>query len=286
MPVLSEILSSIKTRGSVYFCDKLSPPWQAKGESTYPASFHYVRSGQCWIEFDSEYSLLGPGDLVFIGRGDKHFLSSFKASHSEHDYQGETHLLCGYFDFKEPIPSPLAEAMPPLMIIRSAEMEEMPWMLKTLAHLSSEYDAKTPGADVVINKLTEIVLIELIRFHLDKYSHNNFVTALYDKQIGKALELIHTQPEQPWTLETLANEVAVSRAVFARRFKRLVGQTMFQYMTSVRMRIASERLRDSNLQVADIAEQVGYVSDMAFGKTFKDTFGKTPVAWRRDCRKL
>jgi len=282
--VLSEILSSIKASGSIYFCDRLQPPWQAEGESSHAASFHYVRSGQCWVEFEGRYKLLGPGDLVFIGRGEEHALSSYKESPSELDYHGETHLLCGYFNFREPIPSPLAETIPPLMIIRSSEIGDMPWMLKTLEHLSSEYDAKTPGAGVVINKLTEIVLIELIRFHLKKVGDHNFVTALYDKQIGKALELIHTQPQHHWTLELLATEVGVSRAVFARRFKSLVGQTMFQYLTAVRMRIASERLRDTNISVANIAEQVGYVSDMAFGKTFKDTFGKTPVAWRREHR--
>jgi len=281
MPVLSEILSSIRTSGSVYFCDKLSPPWEAQGQREHPASFHYLRSGQCWITFDGERRLLGPGDLVFIGRGDAHTLSSYQDAPSERDYQGETHLLCGYFNFQSEIPSPLAESIPPLMVIRASEVAQMPWMLKTLEHLSSEYDSQAPGAGVVINKLTEIVLVELIRFHLNQSSVDNFVAALYDKNIGKALELIHTQPHVHWTLESLAAQVAMSRAVFARRFKHLVGQTMFHYLTSVRMRIASERLRDTREHVADIAEQVGYVSDMAFGKTFKEHYGMTPVAWRR-----
>lgn len=284
MPVLSEILSSIKAQGSVYFCDKLAPPWQAAGQPDHPASFHYVRSGQCWIEFAGEHHLLGPGDLVFIGKGDQHVLSSYKGERSEQDYQGETHLLCGYFRFRDPIPFPLSESMPPIMIIRSGEIAEMPWMEKTLDHLSSEYDAQTPGAGAVINKLTEIVLVELIRFHLKASETSNFVAALYDKQIGKALELIHTHPGRQWTLDSLAKEVAMSRAVFARRFKALVGQTMFHYLSATRMRLASERLRDSDLPVADIAEHVGYVSDMAFGKAFKEFFGKTPIAWRKEHR--
>lgn len=284
MPVLSEILSSVKAQGSVYFCDKLAPPWQTEGRSDHPASFHYVRSGQCWIEFEGEFYLLGPGDLVFIGKGDEHTLSSYKGELSLQDYQGETHLLCGSFSFRDPIPSPLSESIPAIVIIRACEIADMPWMQKTLEHLSSEYDAQAPGAGAVINKLTEIVLVELIRIHLKKSDASNFVAALYDKQIGKALELIHTQPGKQWTLEALAESVAMSRAVFARRFKALVGQTMFQYLTSVRMRMASERLRDSNVHIADVAEQVGYISDMAFGKAFKEIFGMTPIAWRRQHR--
>jgi len=281
MPVLSEILSSIKAHGSVYFCDKLDAPWEMKEKERYPSAFHYVRRGQCWITFSGESYLLGPGDLVFIGRGDDHRLSSSKLGEAAEIYEGTTHLLCGYFSFRDPIPSPLDEAMPPILVLRSDEIAELSWLKTTLEHLSSEYDSQTPGAMVVVNKLTEVVLIELIRFHINKIDSNNFVAALFDKQIGKALKLIHQQPEKYWTLELLASEVAMSRATFARRFKSKVGQPMFQYLTSVRMRIAADLLRNSQKSVADIADTVGYVSDMAFTKVFKDLNGATPIAWRK-----
>jgi AraC-like DNA-binding protein len=134
---------------------------------------------------------------------------------------------------------------------------------------------------VVVNKLTEVVLVELIRFHINKLDSNNFIAALFDKQIGKALKLIHLQPELSWTLDLLASEVAMSRATFARRFKGMVGQPMFQYLTSVRMHIASDLLRNSQKPVADIAEVVSYISDMAFTKVFKELNGATPIAWRK-----
>jgi len=47
------------------------------------------------------------------------------------------------------------------------------------------------------------------------------------------------------------------------------------------MRIASDLLRNTQKPVADIAEAVGYVSDMAFGKVFKELNGATPTAWRK-----
>ena len=281
MPVLSEILSSIKTHGSVYFCDKLAPPWKMVEKSTYSAAFHYIRRGKCWIQYLDQNVLLEPGDLVFIGQGDDHVLSSSKTGEVNTDYDGETHILCGYFSFRDPIPSPLDEAMPPILVLQADEISQLPWLKTTLEHLSSEYDTQTPGAMVVVNKLTEIVLVELIRFHINNLGSHNFVAALFDRQIGSALKLIHEQPENPWTLVSLAAEVAMSRAAFARRFKDMVGQPMFQYLTSVRMRIASDLLRNSQKPVDDIAEAVGYISDMAFGKVFKDHFGLTPISWRK-----
>jgi len=281
MPVLSEILSSIKTHGSVYFCDKLEPPWEMVETLKYSAAFHYIRRGRCWVNFSGENILLGPGDLVFIGQGDDHVLSSSKVGEASSDFEGQTHILCGYFSFRDPIPSPLDEALPPLLVVRSDEIAELSWLKTTLEHLSSEYDSQTPGAMVVVNKLTEVVLVELIRFHINKLDSHNFVAALFDKQIGKSLQLIHEHPGKQWTLDSLSSEVAMSRASFARRFKSMVGQPMFQYLTSVRVRIASDLLRNSQKPVADIAEAVGYGSDMAFGKVFKEQIGLTPIAWRK-----
>ncbi|OUS23982.1 hypothetical protein A9Q99_25855 [Gammaproteobacteria bacterium 45_16_T64] len=284
MPVLSEILSSIKAKGSVYFCDKLDPPWKLVENMAFSAAFHYVRGGRCWIEFAGENFLLGPGDLAFVGRGGPHVLSSSKGGLGENEDAASTHLLCGYFSFRDPIPSPLDDAIPPILILRSDEISSLPWLKTTLEHLSSEYNSQTPGAMVVVNKLTEVVLVELIRFHIHKEGSHNFIAALFDPQIGQALTLMHKHPDTHWTLELLASKVAMSRAAFARRFKEMVGQTMFQYLTTVRIRVASDLLRYSQQPVADIAEAVGYVSDMAFAKVFKDQIGVTPVAWRKEYR--
>lgn len=281
MPVLSEILSSIKAHGSIYFCDKLDPPWHMEEKLRYAAAFHYVRSGRCWLGFDGNHTLLGPGDLVFIGRGDDHSLSSYRQSPDDGDYDDETHLLCGYFGFRDPIPEPLAQTMPPVLVIPSEQISQMNWLRTTLEHLSSEYQAQTPGADVVVNKLTEVVLVELIRHHINSDQNHNFIAALADKQIGEALRLIHGQPEKHWTLDVLADSVAMSRAAFAKRFKLLVGQSMLQYLTSVRMRRACELLRHSTQSMFEIAEQVGYASDLAFSKVFKAQFDVTPSAWRK-----
>lgn len=284
MEVLSDILSSIKAYGSIYFCDKLDPPWQLDERDRYQAAFHYVRAGQCWLHFEGEQHLLGPGDLVFVGQGDAHQLASFRDRAGADDFAGATHLLCGYFGFRDVLPEPLTASMPSCLILRAEQVAQRDWLKTTLEHLSAEYRAQSPGADVVLNKLTEVVLIELIRSHLDRAEGDNFVAALFDKQIGKALKLIHEHPEQSWTLDRLSEQVAMSRAVFAKRFKSLVGQPMFAYLSALRMRKASELLRHSDASVADIAEAVGYQSDMAFSRVFKEHFAHTPYAWRKAYR--
>lgn len=282
MDALSETLSSIKTEGSVYFCDHLSPPWKMDKEPEELAAFHYIRRGHCNVRFNDQNILLTTGDLVVLGHGDRHSLSSTKPE-TLHELD-TTHILCGYFKFRSPIPRALSNALPAFVVVTADEIAARPWLKRTLEHLSTEYDAQSPGAAVIVNKLTEVVLIELIRLQLDKSGTLNFISALSDKQIGKALNLLHLHPQKYWTLDILANEVAMSRSAFARKFKQMVGQPMFQYLTEVRIRISSDLLRYNDKSVQDIAENVGYSSDIAFAKVFKEHIGISPVAYRKQHR--
>ena len=102
-----------------------------------------------------------------------------------------------------------------------------------------------------------------------------------DRQIGGALKQLHQHPENAWTLENLAREVGMSRAALARRFKDLVGQPMFEYLTRLRMQHARELLQETQLPVYAVAQRVGYESDLAFTKTFRKRTGMTPTRFRK-----
>jgi AraC-like DNA-binding protein len=158
------------------------------------------------------------------------------------------------------------------------------WLKTTLDQLSSEYMSQQPGSNVVVDKLSEILLVELIRINFGRSEQKGFIGALFDKPISKALELMHTDPQKMWTLDKLATEVAMSRAAFAKRFKERVGQTMFEYLTALRMQHAQELLRESELRLYEIANQVGYESDLAFAKAFKRFLGITPTMYRKNSR--
>ena len=80
MEVLSDILSSMRVVGSVYFCDRLEAPWSMELVDRDDASFHLVRRGECLLTSDGETQQLGPGDLVFIGAHRDHRLSSVPRS--------------------------------------------------------------------------------------------------------------------------------------------------------------------------------------------------------------
>lgn len=73
----------------------------------------------------------------------------------------------------------------------------------------------------------------------------------------------------------------VSRSTFAEAFAELVGEPPFEYITRWRMQIAAERFAAGERSVAAVAEAVGYLSEIAFAKTFESAFGMTPSQFRK-----
>ncbi len=98
----------------------------------------------------------------------------------------------------------------------------------------------------------------------------------------QALHLLHNKPEHHWTLENLAQEIDMSRAAFSKRFKTLVGQPMFEYLTALRVQRAKEMLEETTQPPQVVASRVGYKSNLAFTKTFRKHTGVTPTRFRKE----
>jgi AraC-like DNA-binding protein len=274
MEVLSDILEGLRATGSVYFCDFLVPPWELRYEREERAMFHLVRRGRGRLEVGDEAFDLEAGDFVFLSPGFDHRV------YAHDNDESRTLLLCGYCSFDAIEDDALLRALPDYVLIRSEELEQWPWLRRTLEHLSAEYMSGAPGSELTVNKLTEVLLVQLLRADFGRNTDVGVVAALEDKRIARALAAVHEDPGSSWTIESAAELASMSRSGFARRFKELLDMSFFDYLTRLRMRNARRLLATSALPVPLVAEKVGYQSDLAFVKAFKKLHGKTPRAYR------
>ncbi|GGF15430.1 AraC family transcriptional regulator (plasmid) [Alteromonas macleodii] len=281
MDVLSNILYSLRVQGSVYFCSNVEPPWKKSYENRTSAAFHSIRSGTCWLEVNDKVEQLYAGDMVFVGPGIPHYL------HSDHPYEAvppnkePTLLLCGDCDFDEETLSPLKDSLSEVTVVTDQEVTKHPWLKSTFEQISSEYMAQNPGSEILVNKLSEVILVELIRINFARQNKGSLVNALQDKRINKALQLLHDELHSPWTIDNLASQVGMSRAAFSKRFKDLVGETVFTYLSLIRVQKAKELIKTTSLHMDDIAANVGYESERAFIKTFSKYVGTTPKQYKK-----
>jgi AraC-like DNA-binding protein len=82
-----------------------------------------------------------------------------------------------------------------------------------------------------------MMLIQDLHLHLaDAASAGpGWLTALSDKHMSLAIASMHLTPGHPWTLQSLAENIGLSRSVFASRFRKTVGSTPMEYLTRWRM---------------------------------------------------
>jgi AraC-like DNA-binding protein len=152
--------------------------------------------------------------------------------------------------------------------------------------LACETSSERPGAQTVVSRLADVIFIQIVRGHLASLGGQGtgWLAALADPQVGAALSLLHRSPETAWTVQALAQHVAMSRSAFAARFTRLVGDPPLHYLTRWRMQKAAGLLREGHSTIAQVAEAVGYDSEAAFSKAFKRAQGAAPGAYRRASR--
>lgn len=174
--------------------------------------------------------------------------------------------------------NPLLDALPSrLVLLRS----EMTGPLATLWDLMArEADDSSCGQDVVLPRLGEALLVQVLRQVLDEArGRSGLLGTLSDPRLLLVLDAIHARPHEPWTLELLAGSAGLSRTALATTFTQAMGVTLGDYMTDWRLRLARVLLGQKRA-VKDVAAAVGYRSPAALTRVFQARLGASPSAWR------
>jgi AraC-like DNA-binding protein len=190
-----------------------------------------------------------------------------------------TSFVCGFLGCDRRPFNPLLAALPRIMHMQGMSTG---WLAGFTRQLTEESRLGRPGADCILTRLAELMFIEVLRRYVDGLppGQTGWLAGLRDDAVGRALALLHAQPDRPWTLAELARESASSRSSLARQFAFLVGQPPMQYLTQWRMQVAANLLRQNRAKIATIAADVGYDSEAAFSRAFKKATGLAPGAWR------
>ena len=193
-------------------------------------------------------------------------------------------VVCGFLGCDAHPFNPVLAALPRLVHVPRRSTAAAPDPLGALIDLVvAETRVRRAGADCVIQRLGELLFVEVVRRHLAALpaGGDGLLAGLRDPVVGRALALLHARPAHPWTLDELARAAAVSRSALAERFTALVGQPPIQYLTHWRLQLAARRLADRSATVAAVAHEVGYDSEAAFSRAFKKLVGSPPSVWRR-----
>lgn len=99
-------------------------------------------------------------------------------------------------------------------------------------------------------------------------------------EIARSIEYLSSRLSEPVTIEDMAAQVGMSRAVLHRKFKQATRMTPIQFVKSMRLNNAAMKIA-GGMTVNEAAMEVGYVSSSQFSREFKRMYGQSPKQWRQ-----
>ena len=165
------------------------------------------------------------------------------------------------------------------------------WLKPNLLQMHSSYVVTDPKGSIVIecgNALLKggynIKIFNTINFK--KSMHYKLNPS--DEKMKAMMLFIHAHYHESISVEDIAKEAHISKRACFRLFQEHLHMTPVEYMTSYRLRKACQRLADTNEPITQIAYNCGLGSSSYFGKMFRERYGCTPAAYRKewhDCDK-
>lgn len=304
MDLLSDVIVSMRTgrpgAGRVEWHEPWGYDFPADPRT---AGFLIIVRGSCWLRAKDQPPVeLGTGDVVFSPRGDAYAISSepttpLTTSVPELEPSGlhesvsagtpggrTTVTLCGGYRVDPARAHPMLSELPATLHLR-AQPGRHPQLQRAVDALTAEIEAPILGTDALVPALLDTLLLYLLRTWFETTPHSqgatDWATALTDPAILSALDAMHREPAQPWTVPSLSSQARLSRAAFSRRFAALTGRPPMAYLTWWRMTLAARQLTDTNAPLREIAESVGYTSEFAFATAFRRAHDIAPGRYRR-----
>jgi AraC-like DNA-binding protein len=142
---------------------------------------------------------------------------------------------------------------------------------RLLTCLRDPLDAKVLGSAAVHEIVYRVLRGEKGRVLYNLTQHQTPYAA-----VARALERIHNEYRESLTVDSLAQENAMSVSSFHRAFKRVTGDSPLQYLKKIRLDKAKGLLVHDKMRVNNVAYEVGYESPSQFSREFKRYFKVPP----------
>lgn len=266
--LLSHVLAQVRLTGDDVFTRAL-----AKGErlDLEPGEAHVivVTKGALHIEGDDRSpTIIDTGELVLLPRG-----------------AGALRILAGHeraeivacrFWFDPDSLRGMTFALPQCLHIRRTEGAG--WIDGIAGFLMLETVDVQPGSALMISRLIDLIVIRALRtwVHHGHGQASGWLGGLSDARISRSLKTIHEKPLERWSIETLAGIAGMSRSSFCERFTALVGRSPLRYQKEWRLGLARDMLVRRDARVGEIGLRIGYGSEAAFSRAYKELFGHSP----------
>jgi AraC-like DNA-binding protein len=148
------------------------------------------------------------------------------------------------------------------------------------ALLSIHYELVTQeiGFTTRVNHLLDYLLIIIVR----QLSKQNNSRRDFPETFMKLEQSLRANLSHQWTVEEMAAMVGLGTTAFTEKVKKYTGFSPLTYLINIRISEAIRLLKQEQVNLTDIALDVGFYSSQHFSTTFKKLTGYTPSQFRKN----
>lgn len=171
--------------------------------------------------------------------------------------------------------------IPVNQVVYIGDIEELSRIMHILSY---EHYSAEPFHEQVEERYIDILLFKLSRIIQLRSAPSPDLFIERNDRLTRLRARIYTMPESVSDIDTLADEMGMSRSGFQHLYKKLFGVSVMTDVINGRIDRAKRLLVGTNLTVREIAERCGYSGEYNFMRQFKRLCGKTPTEYRNSDR--
>jgi len=144
-----------------------------------------------------------------------------------------------------------------------------------------ESNNKQAGYEFILDNLSSLLGAKILRgLETNLYLREKPLNHSSKKDINRAIEYLHANINQDFSLTDLAEITGFSKYYFMRMFKNETGKTPYHYYTDIKIEKAMELLKTNKYSITDICFFCGFKDHSHFSKVFKRKTGMTPSSFK------
>lgn len=302
LPAFDALFQALRIKGVVYYAQDFHGDWAMRFLHTVHARIHVVLWGRCWLQIGGQTLALRANDLVLMPEGVEHVLGHgdpaqaalapdardigrmIRAGTLPADAERSARLISGHFEFDPQVRGLLVKSLPTLIRTRARTGANRELVHALPSFMAAELRNRRPGSAVIVERLAEIFLVQVVRAHFEAAQPvaqtPSLMAAFFEPRLNAGLNLMHTRCHEPLTLAQIASEAGMSRSAFAQRFKATTGEMPMAHLAEWRLLKATQLLAGSDQSIAQVAAACGHRSTEGFSRAFKRRHGQSPAQWR------
>jgi len=245
---------------------KIKPFYHIRTQLNY--TLHYIIGGSGELHFRDKVYYLKANDMFFLPPGED--FSYYPIQNDPWNYI--------WFGFNGTYAQSIAEtinfnAQNPIYTCQSGI--KIAEMLHTFMH--NVYEKNNTNINFALGAFFN--LVALVEYERNLKIKND--AAQTDYYVQKTKEIISLNYQNPTlTIEDLCSIVHLSHSYLCKIFKKISGQSIKNYLISLRMKKALELLEKETNTVKQIAYSVGYTDELYFSKEFKKFYNISPLKYK------